>query len=77
MSWSPFISHLYQQLPTSYKNSNISMYVDDIIIFNQSYEITQLNEAIDSDLYQLEKWLEGNELSLHVVKTHEILISTN
>ena len=45
-------------------------------ICNQSSDITQLNEAINDDLTQVEKWLEGNKLSLNIMKTHSMLIST-
>ena len=38
--------------------------------------MTQLNEAINSDLKQLTTWLQGNKLSLNVAKTHSMLIST-
>ena len=52
------------------------MYAYDTSIFHQSHEITQLNEAITRDVYQLEKWWEGNKLSLNVVETSAMLIST-
>ena len=42
----------------------------------QSRNLTQLNEAINSDLSKLETWLQGNELLLNVAKTHSMLIST-
>ena len=38
--------------------------------------MTQLNEAINSDLKNLETWLQGNKLSLNVAKTLSMLIST-
>lgn len=46
------------------KDSNLSMYSNVTSICPQPYEITQLNEAINNDLYRLEKRLEGNRLSL-------------
>ena len=52
------------------------MYSDDTSICYHSHEITHLNEAINDDLYKLEKWLERNKLSLNVVKTRAMLIST-
>ena len=52
------------------------MYADDTSICYHSHEITRLNEAINNDLYKLEKWLEGNKLSLNLVKTRAMLIST-
>ena len=38
--------------------------------------MTQLNEAINSDLEQLDTWLQGNKLSLNVAKTQSMLITT-
>ena len=52
------------------------MYADDTSICYHSHDITQLTEAINNDLYKLEKWLEGNKLSLNVVKTRAMSIST-
>ena len=42
----------------------------------QSHDLTQLNEAINSDLKKLDSWLQGNKLSLNVTKTHSMLISS-
>ena len=54
----------------------MTMYVDDTSLCHQSRDLTQLNEAINSDLSKLETWLQGNQLSLNVAKTHSMLIST-
>ena len=63
-------------LPLAIKHSNTSMYADNTSICYHSHEITRLNEAINNDLYKLEKWLEGNKLSLNLVKTRAMLIFT-
>ena len=55
----------------------MTMYADDTSFCHQSHDLTQLNEAINSDLIKLESWLRGNKLSLNVAKTHSMLISTN
>ena len=52
------------------------MYADDTSLCHQSYDLTQLNEAINGDLRKLDAWLQGNKLSLNVAKTHSMLIST-
>ena len=52
------------------------MYADDTSLCHQSNDLTQLNEAINSDLKKLETWLNGNKLSLNEAKTHSMLIST-
>ena len=63
-------------LPQAVQDSTVSMYADDTSLCYQSSDITQLNEAINSDLKQLDTWLQGNKLSLNVAKTHSMLVST-
>ena len=53
----------------------MSMYADDTSLCHQSNDITQLNKAINNDLRHLDSWLQGNKLSLHVAKTHSMLIT--
>ena len=73
----PLLFLIYiNDLPLAITNSNTSMYADDTSISYHTHGITQLNEAIINDHYKLEKWLEGNKLSLNVGKTREMLIST-
>ena len=63
----PLLFLIYiNDLPLAITNSNTSMYADDTSICYHSHEITRLNEAINNDLYKLEKWLEGNKLSLNL-----------
>ena len=52
------------------------MYADDTSLCHQSSDLTQLEVALNSDLKQLTTWLQGNQLSLNVAKTHSMLIST-
>ena len=54
----------------------MTMYADDTSLCHQSHDLTQLNEAINSDLGKLDTWLQGNKLSLNVAQTHSMLIST-
>ena len=63
-------------LPQAVQGSSVTMYADDTCLCHQSHDLTQLNEAINSDLTKLETWLQGNKLSLNVAKTHSMLIST-
>ena len=73
----PLLFLIYiNDLPRAVRNSNVSMYADDTSLCHQSRDINQLNEAINDDLTQVEKWLKGNKLSLNVMKTHSMLIST-
>ena len=73
----PLLFLIYiNDLPQAVQASTVSMYADDTSLCHQSSDMTQLNEAINSDLKQLTTWLQGNKLSLNVAKTHSMLIST-
>ena len=73
----PLLFLIYiNDLPRFVPGSRVSMYTDDTSVCHQSFDIAQMNEAINSDLAQVEKWLKGNKLSLNVMKTHAMLIST-
>ena len=73
----PLLFLIYiNDLPQTVQGSSVTMYADDTSLCHQSHDLTQLNEAINSDLTKLETWLQGNKLSLNVAKTHSMLIST-
>ena len=73
----PLLFLIYiNDLPQAVQGSSVTMYADDTSLCHQSHDLTQLNEAINSDLTKLESWLQGNKLSLNVAKTHSMLIST-
>ena len=73
----PLLFLLYiNDLPQAVQGSNVSMYADDTSLCHQASNMTQLNEAINSDLEQLDTWLQGNKLSLNVAKTQSMLITT-
>ena len=54
----------------------MSMYADDTSLCYQSNDLTRLKGAINSDLKELDTWLQGSRLSLSVAKTHAMLICT-
>ena len=73
----PLLFLIYiNDLPEAVQGASVTMYADDTSLCHQSHDLTQLNEAINSDLSKLETWLQGNKLSLNVAKTHSMLIST-
>ena len=73
----PLLFLIYiNDLPQTVQVSSVTMYADDTSLCHQSHNLTQLNEAINSDLTKLETWLQGNKISLNVAKTHSMLIST-
>ena len=52
------------------------MYADDTTIYYSSPSIDDINAAINADLEALKCWLEGNKLSLNVVKTQGMIIGS-
>ena len=52
------------------------MYPNDTSIYHSSKDIMQLNTALNEELRQLDRWLQGNKLSLNVAKTRSMLITT-
>ena len=52
------------------------MYADDISISYSSLSITYLANAINSNLQILSLWLQGNKLTLNVVKTQSMIFGT-
>ena len=73
----PLLFLIYiNDLPEAIQGSSVTMYADNTSLCHQSRDLTRLNEAINSDRSKLETWLQGNNLSLNVAKTHSMLIST-
>ena len=55
--------------PHCLKTSDVAMHADDTTIYYSSPSMNDINTAINADLEALRGWLEGNKLSLNVVKT--------
>ena len=51
------------------------MYADDTSIYHSPKDITQLNPALNEELWRLDRWLMDNKLSLNVAKTRSMLIT--
>ena len=52
------------------------MYADDTSIYHSSKDVMQLNTALNEEPRRLDRWLQGNKLSLNVAKTRFMLITT-
>ena len=73
----PLLFLIYiNDLPFALKNSEVTMYADDTSISYSSKNIDELNETLNSDLDSLKQWLEGNKLSLNVIKTQAMVIGS-
>ena len=53
------------------------MYDDDTSLCSRSKDLKEVNKALNEDLQRLAYWLQGNKLSLNVVKTKSLRIASN
>ena len=73
----PLLFLIYiNDLPFVLKNSEVTMYADDTSTSHPSKNIDELNKTLNSDLDSLKQWLEGNKLSLNVIKTQAMVIGS-
>ena len=61
-------------LPFALKRAKTTMYADDTAISFSSDNIEEIDAVVNAELACLEKWLQGNKLSLNVVKTQAMII---
>ena len=52
------------------------MYADDIAVSFSSDNIKEIDTVLNNELACLEKWLQGNKLSLNVVKIRAMIIGS-
>ena len=73
----PLLFLIYiNDLPFSLQNSQVTMYADDTTISYSSKNIDDLNENMNRDLNCLKQWLQGNKLSLNVMKTQAMVVGS-
>ena len=73
----PLLFLIYiNNLPLALQRTKVTMYADDKSISYSSRSITDLTNTINSDLQDLSLWLQGNMLTLNVVKTHSMILGT-
>ena len=63
-------------LPFALKNCKVTMYADDTNISYSSKSIEDLTETLNNELKCLKEWLQGNKLSLNVIKTQAMVIGS-
>ena len=63
-------------VPFALKKTKATMYADDTAISYSSNASDELDLVINEELSCIEKWLQGNKLSLNVVKTQAIIIGS-
>ena len=73
----PLLFLIYiNDLPFALRRTKVTMYADDTSISYSSKSVSDLCNAINSDLQNLSSWLQGNKLSLNVAKTQSMILGT-
>ena len=74
----PLLFLIYiNDLPFALKRAKATMYADDTAISFSSDNIEEIDAVVNAELACLEKWLQGNKLSLNVVKTQAMIIGSS
>ena len=72
----PLLSLIYvNDLPFSLQNSQVTMNADDTTIYS-AHKIDDINDNLNRDLNCLKQWLQGNKLSLNVIKTQAMVVGS-
>ena len=73
----PLLFLIYiNDLPRALHNCKVTMYADDTSLSFASNNIDDLNQFMNEDLDCLKDWLQGNKLSLNVLKTHAMVVGS-
>ena len=73
----PLLFLIYiNDLPFCLQNSHVTMYADDTTISHSSNNIDKLNDYLNRDLNCLEHWLQGNKMSLNLIKTQAMVVGS-
>ena len=60
----------------SYPDLNIDLYADDSTLFQSGFDISNIEEKLQSDLDNISHWCTNNNMSLHPQKSKCMLISS-
>ena len=63
-------------LPFCLDNCQVTMYADDTSISFSARNVSDLNVTLNKELDSLREWLQGNKLSLNVLKTQAMVIGS-
>ena len=73
----PLLFLIYiNDLPFSLQSSQVTMYANDTTLSSSSKNIVDLSENLNRDLHNLKQWLQGNKLSLNLIKTQAMVVGS-
>ena len=73
----PLLFMIYiNDLPFSLQSCQVTMYADDTTLSHSSKNIADLNENLNRDLCNLKQELQGNKLSLNLIKTQAMVVGS-
>ena len=73
----PLLFLIYiNDLPFSLQSSQVTMYAEDTTLSHSSKSIADLNENLNRDLCNLKQLLQGNKLSLNLIKTQAMVVGS-
>ena len=74
----PLLFLIYiNDLPFALKKAKATMYADDTAISFSSDNTEEIDAVVNAELACLEKWLQGNKLSLNVVKLQAMILGSS
>ena len=73
----PLLFLIYiNDLPFSLNKDRVTKYADDTSISYSSSSLADINQTLNSELNELKQWLQGNKLSLNVLKTQALIVGS-
>ena len=74
----PLLFLIYiNDLPFTLKKGKVTLYADDTSISYSSSSLVDIKQTLNSELNDLKLWMQGNKLSLNVLKTQAMVVGSH